>query len=682
MKPTTSMVNPTTETAAAGPQKAVSGLSTLAILVAMLGLVAVLISPRPHVGSAEQPSPAPQVLGATSQRVAPGQNIQTAIDVAGPGATIVIGAGVHTGQSIVPLDNMVITGEAGAVLDGAGASLPYAIWGDAANVTVSRLEIRNYTKPIWGPNNYRHQGAIHGAKINSGGGFVSIASNWRIENNDIHHNAGWGVSPGDGFTVANNALHHNGMAGIGGGDFNGGLFEKNDIYANNDASNSYGDFNYETGQPWAWAWNAAGIKVANVNCRSLTSTGACSSGTPLTIRANNVHDNRGVGIWCDINCNDVVIENNLVERNIGVDSVGIFYEISQNGIIRDNIVRDQGANGDYLSPSGILVWSSDGVIVERNQVEGTKNAIVGNARPREFNRTLRNLVVRDNVIITRGQATRVGIATDEASDFKTAGNRFSNNYYDNQSKMTFWWTDRSRGDSSLTLQQWMALGFQPATAPPARPTTPSVIAPAPVTAVPVPTPVVPAAPTPTPTPPAATRPAAVPTPAPVPKVATPGRSTPAANPAQPVATSTPASNGSVPAAAGQDQSARPRGEPSSSDGSLDTPTTSNTPATPGNVDDLALPDASGQETVDAAAPEALAFDPDPVEVGESPADPGGDHLALGIGQNEGATDEALPSPGLPSALALTMASAVAAVAVWLSMRSVQAHVSQRSGPTI
>ncbi|MEZ5228735.1 MAG: right-handed parallel beta-helix repeat-containing protein [Acidimicrobiales bacterium] len=363
------------------PVPATVGRRLAPLSVLALALMLCLIQPAPRSPSAEQHR-TPLVLGAATQRVAAGEDVQAAIQSAGPGATIVLAAGVHRGQSLVPLDSQTITGEAGAVLDGTGAPTPFAISGSASDVVVSHLEIRNYTKPIWGPNEYRHQGAIHGAEVNAGGGFVAIASNWRIEANDIHHNAGWGVAPGDGFVIRQNTLHHNGMAGIGGGDFNGGLIESNDIYSNNDPSNSTGDFNYETGRPWDWAWNAAGIKVANVNCRSMASTGSCSGGTALVIRSNHVHDNAGVGIWCDINCNDVVIEKNLVERNIGRDSVGIFYEISQNGTIRDNVVREQGASGNYLSPSGIMVWSSDGVLVERNRIEGTANAIVGNARPR------------------------------------------------------------------------------------------------------------------------------------------------------------------------------------------------------------------------------------------------------------------------------------------------------------
>jgi hypothetical protein len=59
----------------------------------------------------------------------------------------------------------------------------------------------------------------------------------------------------------------------------------------------------------------------------------------VTFRSNHVHDNVGPGRWCDINCHNVVYEDNLVERNQGA---GIFYWISFTATIRDNVVRHNG----------------------------------------------------------------------------------------------------------------------------------------------------------------------------------------------------------------------------------------------------------------------------------------------------------------------------------------------------
>jgi hypothetical protein len=55
------------------------------------------------------------------------------------------------------------------------------------------------------------------------------------------------------------------------------------------------------------------------------------------IRNNwGVHDNHGVGLWADTNNNDFLIEKNLIEDN---DDEGVFYEISYNLILRDNVLR-------------------------------------------------------------------------------------------------------------------------------------------------------------------------------------------------------------------------------------------------------------------------------------------------------------------------------------------------------
>src|SRR4029453_16554825 len=59
----------------------------------------------------------------------------------------------------------------------------------------------------------------------------------------------------------------------------------------------------------------------------------------LTITGNQVHDNRGPGLWTDSNNVDVLYAHNLVERNSGA---GIFHETSFNAVIRDNIVRRNG----------------------------------------------------------------------------------------------------------------------------------------------------------------------------------------------------------------------------------------------------------------------------------------------------------------------------------------------------
>ena len=124
-------------------------------------------------------------------------------------------------------------------------------------------------------------------------------------------NSGAGISVGTGTRVRNCDVHHNGQIGIG-GNGNDIRIEGNRIWSNN----IYG---FDPG------WEAGGVKIAE------------SDG--VTFRGNHVHDNNGPGLWCDIDCRNVVYEDNLVENN---QDIGIFHEISFNAVIRKNVVRHNG----------------------------------------------------------------------------------------------------------------------------------------------------------------------------------------------------------------------------------------------------------------------------------------------------------------------------------------------------
>jgi len=52
--------------------------------------------------------------------------------------------------------------------------------------------------------------------------------------------------------------------------------------------------------------------------------------------------NKGVGVWFDIGCSNVTIRNSLIHHNEGN---GIFYEISEHGVIKNNIVYENKGTG-------------------------------------------------------------------------------------------------------------------------------------------------------------------------------------------------------------------------------------------------------------------------------------------------------------------------------------------------
>ncbi len=86
----------------------------------------------------------------------------------------------------------------------------------------------------------------------------------------------------------------------------------------------------------------------------------------VTFRGNHVHDNNGTGLWCDIDCRNVVYEDNLVENN---QYIGIFHEISFKAVIRNNVLRynGRGHRGWF--------WGADITIAASQDVEVTGNTV-------------------------------------------------------------------------------------------------------------------------------------------------------------------------------------------------------------------------------------------------------------------------------------------------------------------
>ena len=159
----------------------------------------------------------------------------------------------------------------------------------------------------------------------------------------VRLNSGAGISVGTGSRVRNCDIHHNGQIGIE-GDGNDILIEGNRIWSNN----THG-FDPE--------WEAGGVKIAQTN--------------GVTFRGNHVHDNNGAGLWCDIECRNVVYENNLVENN---QHNGIFHEISFNAVIRGNVVRHNGGGRTWFWHADILVAASQDVEVTGNTVTAAPGA--------------------------------------------------------------------------------------------------------------------------------------------------------------------------------------------------------------------------------------------------------------------------------------------------------------------
>ncbi len=197
----------------------------------------------------------------------------------------------------------------------------FAFESAAPDVSISNLTVEKY-------GSRAQKGAIH----------ANEGVRWTIENCVVHLNSGVGISAGSGTRVHNCDIHHNGQIGING---NGEdiLIEGNRIWSNNIRG-----FDPD--------WEAGGAKIAE------------SDG--VTFRDNHVHDNNGPGLWCDIDCRNVIYEDNLVESN---QQSGIFHEISFKAVIRNNVVRYNG------SGKRRWFWGADITVAASQDVEVTGNTV-------------------------------------------------------------------------------------------------------------------------------------------------------------------------------------------------------------------------------------------------------------------------------------------------------------------
>lgn len=285
-----------------------------------------------------------------------------------------------------------------------------AILNEAVTVTgvkISGLIIEKYANP----GNF---GAISAPNSN----------NWVVSDNIVRLNHATGIVVGSKSTVRNNYSHHNGLTGIGGYNAIDVTWERNELSFNGRLFDAY--------------WGAAGMKVAYQR------DGA--------IRNNNVHDNYGGGIWCDIDCDNIIIANNTVPTN---EQFGIQYEISWNGSIHDNVITGNGYNDPGFGPAqaGIFIHASKGVDIYNNTVSGNVWGIIGwmSARGTSpymgIDWSLENLTVHNNTVCVTAGGAEANLAVSGFTDttyYTSKGNSFTLNTYKGTSTGNFYWMDATR----------------------------------------------------------------------------------------------------------------------------------------------------------------------------------------------------------------------------------------------
>lgn len=284
--------------------------------------------PAKVCGSSVLAGPATAPAGAVT--VPAGSN--ASVNFSSASTTYWFAPGVHTlgtGQydQIVPGNSSTFVGAPGAVIDGQGKN-QYAFTQHATNVKIRYLTIRNFVSPT-------DEGTVN----------HDAGESWTIDHNTITANGGAGVFVGSNGVLAWNCVTNNSQYGFqtyAPGGVHDVLLDHNEI-----AGNNTGD--WETKQPGCGCtgggkfWNTRGVRVT----------------------ANYVHHNKSVALWADTNDRDFLFDGNWISDN---DGQAIFYEISYNATIRNNVLLHNlvtaGAarisSGDNFPDAAIYLSESGG----------------------------------------------------------------------------------------------------------------------------------------------------------------------------------------------------------------------------------------------------------------------------------------------------------------------------------
>ena len=304
-------------------------LAVVAALVVVLALVVALVSTRRASGPADATTP--RAAGASSQGsttarapsavcgspqlqgpsrppdgavvVRTSQHLGRLTEASPPGTTFWLEPGRHVlgdGEydQVAPKDGNRYVGAPGAVLDGRRTNL-YAFTGKASRVRIEHLTITRF-----GPRGGNSDAGV----VNHDGG-----PGWVLTHLTVKENAGAGVMLGSGTVLEDSCLADNGQYGFSAYSPDGVrdvTLRDNEITGNNT-------------DDWERRTEGCGC----------TGGGKFWATRGARVTGNNVHDNRGVGIWADTNNAGFLIEGNHFTDN---DDSAIVYETSYNAAIVGN----------------------------------------------------------------------------------------------------------------------------------------------------------------------------------------------------------------------------------------------------------------------------------------------------------------------------------------------------------
>jgi len=375
-----------------------------------VGLVIALIPALILLATARTTSPkvpASACSTAGGVPIGPGDNAQRVVDAHGPGTRYTVKAGVHLRNfSVQPKSGDTFCGEPGAVLDG-GRTLKTAFSGDATDVTLDSITVQEYNSGWQG-------GAIHPD---------TRARDWVVRNVSALRNYWAGLMAADGMRILGGHYNDNDQLGISGNAATGivldGLDSDPTTFDGPEMARNrtlHADCDYEAG---GMKWDMGQV----------------------TVRNTHVHDNACKGLWADINARGALIEHNLIEDN---HEEGIYYEISQDAVIRDNHVYGNGLDGrGWYWGGGITVTSSFNVEVYGNRLSGNYNGITGTQQDRTDStppaHLLEDFNVHDNLICATDGGRATGVIADNGDNLAARDITFTRNTIQSASCETVQW---------------------------------------------------------------------------------------------------------------------------------------------------------------------------------------------------------------------------------------------------
>lgn len=237
-------------------------------------------------------------------------DLASAIASANVGDTVQLGSKVYYTSGIVIDKNIVLSGVAGSVIDGAGtgASIIH-INTEASGTTIQNLEITNGNNGIFGENATNL--TLQNLDINN----IGVGQTIR----DGQNNTGITLNKADGSLIINSRLENIGRKAIGIGDTNDTIISNVVVE----------DVNL--GAQHAQSHDAAGVKLFNTH--------------NITVRDSYFDDINAINIWNDTT-HSTLIEGNTIEDvgdsfvkpdfNSNVGIYGIYNEKSYNSTVRYN----------------------------------------------------------------------------------------------------------------------------------------------------------------------------------------------------------------------------------------------------------------------------------------------------------------------------------------------------------